>query len=92
MEPALWVRQPSEIAVTPVAATSRARSKVMPPEASVRETPRQSLDALFHVGDAHVVEHDPLGTRLERALALAHALDLDLHRQAGKALRAATTA
>ena len=46
MEGAEWVRQPSDIAVTPVAATSFARSSVIPPEASVFEIPLQSFTHL----------------------------------------------
>ena len=41
------MRQPSEMAVTPVAATAFARSSVMPPEASVFEMPLQSFTHFF---------------------------------------------
>ena len=78
-----WVSAPTEMKSTPVAATSRARSRVRPPEASRVARPAVIRDRLGHRRDVHVVEQDLGAARVEELAQLVEVGDLDLDPQVG---------
>ena len=78
-----WVSAPTEMKSTPVAATSRARSKVSPPEASSVARPRGDADRLGHHLGGHVVEQDLLAAGVEQLAELVEVGDLDLDPEVG---------
>ena len=78
-----WVSAPTEMKSTPVSATSRARSKVSPPEASRRGPAGGDPDRLGHRRGVHVVEQDPVAAGVEQLAELVEVGDLDLHREVG---------
>ena len=68
--------QPTEIRFTPLSATARTVSSVMPPEASEIARPRIRLHGVRELGGRHVVEQDHVGARRERLLELGDRLHL----------------
>ena len=78
-----WVRAPTEMKSTPVSATSRARARVSPPEASRRGPPGGDAHRLGHGRGVHVVEQDPLAAGVEQRAQLVEVGDLDLDGEAG---------
>ncbi len=81
-----WVSAPTEMKSTPVSATSRARSRVSPPDASrVAWPPAPALmrTASAIVGGRHVVEQDLGAARGQHGAQLVEVHHLDLDPQAG---------
>ena len=76
------VSAPTAMKSTPVAATSRARSRVSPPEASRRARPAVTRTASAICAVRHVVEQDLRGAGVEQLAELVERGHLDLHRQA----------
>lgn len=68
-----WVRAPMEMMSTPVSATARRVSSVMPPLASSRARAIHQPHRLRHGRAIHVVHHDHIGPRLQR---LPHLLQI----------------
>ncbi len=78
-----WVSAPIEIASTPVSATARTVSRVMPPEASSRTRPAAIRDGLAQPVGRHVVEQDAVGTGGDRVAHLLERVGLGLNVQVG---------
>ena len=78
-----WVSAPTEMKSTPVAATSRARSKVSPPDASSFARPAVMPDRLGHHVGGHVVEQDLLAAGVEQLAELVEVGHLDLDAEVG---------
>ena len=75
------VSAPTEMKSTPVSATSRARSRVRPPEASSTARPALIAHRLGHHRGGHVVEQDPLAAGVEQLAQLVEVGHLDLDRE-----------
>ena len=73
-----WVSAPTEMKSTPVSATSRARSRVRPPEASSVASAVGDRHRLGHLLVGHVVEQDPLAAGVEQLAQLVEVGHLDL--------------
>ena len=73
-----WVSAPMDTMSTPVSATARSVSSVMPPLASSRARPATKIHRRLHSGAVHVVQHDDVRPGLQRLPHLVQVAGLHL--------------
>ena len=72
---ALWVRRPTEMTSTPLAAISATVSSDTPPDASVTGAAGDQADGIGQHRRVHVVEQQDVDAGAERFLDLVDAVD-----------------